>query len=68
MTNKVKKEVEEIIKEYNLPFSVEEFKDRIDWLFVSIRKTLSESFIREFQDKVEWQCISYNQKLSESFI
>ena len=40
----------------------------IDWPSISVRKNLSESFIRKFQNKVDWYYISWRQNLSESFI
>ena len=68
MTNKVKKEVEKLIKEEELNCSVEEFEDKIDWKYISIYQILSEDFIKEFKDKVNWYCISCYQTLSEEFI
>ena len=68
MNIKVKKEVERLIKYYNLNCSIEEFKDKVDWTAVSIYQKLSELFIREFQDKVNCYYISVHQTLSESFI
>jgi hypothetical protein len=47
---------------------IREFKDKVDWTYISIRQNLSEDFIREFQDKVDWDNISEFQKLSEDFI
>ena len=67
MKNNVKKEVEELIKEYNLNCSVEEFGDKIDWEHISKDQKLSEDFIREFQDKVIWSLIFEYQKLSLEF-
>ncbi len=68
MNDKVKKEVEKLIKRQNLNCSIEEFKDKADWYFISIYQYLSENFIREFQDKVDWIEISRHQKLSTNFI
>ena len=68
MNKEVKQEVEELIKKYKLSCSIKEFKDKVDWLYISSCQKLSESFIREFQDKVSWEDISKYQKLSESFI
>jgi len=48
--------------------SREDFKNKVDWYYISQFQTLSEEFIREFQDKVEWYDISWCQKLSEEFI
>ena len=44
------------------------FKDKVNWISISMTQDLSEDFIREFKDKVHWGCISKYQKLSESFI
>jgi hypothetical protein len=68
MNKKVQREVEQLIKYHNLNCSVEEFKDKVDWDWISAYQTLSEDFIREFKDKVYWYNISYYQKLSENFI
>ena len=66
MTNEVKKEVEAIIEHYNLDCSVEEFKEKADWIDISFNQKLSEDFIKEFKDKVVWYWISYT--LSEDCI
>jgi hypothetical protein len=47
---------------------IREFKDKVDWEFVSEYQDLSEDFIREFKDKVDWYWISFRQILSEDFI
>ena len=47
---------------------IREFKDKVDWEYISSYQTLSEDFIREFQDKVDWYFISMHQTLSEEFI
>ena len=67
MKNSVKKEVEELIEKLDLNCSIEEFKDKVDWYYISW-KQLSEKFIREFKDKVSWNLISASQKLSLDFI
>ena len=68
MTNKVKKEIKELIKKDKLNCSVEEFIRSVDFYSLSIRWALSEDFIREFKDKVSWHNNSAWQKMSESFI
>ena len=68
MIDKVKKEVDELITEYSLDCSFEEFKYEADWEHISQYQNLSEDFIREFQDEVDWTYIPYYQKLSENFI
>lgn len=45
-----------------------QFKDNVDWKYISEYQKLSEDFIREFKDNVDWNCISKYQKLSEEFI
>ncbi len=47
---------------------IREFKNKVNWIYISAYKKLSEEFIKEFQDKVDWYFISKRQKLSESFI
>ena len=47
---------------------IREFKNKVDWCYISIYQKLSEDFIREFQNKVDWCYISIYQKLSEDFI
>ena len=47
---------------------IREFKDKVDWYYISVYQNLSEDFIREFQDKVNWNAISEYQRLSEAFI
>jgi hypothetical protein len=68
MKDSVKKEVEKLIKTYKLNCSIEEFKDKVNWNYISHYQKLSENFIREFQDKANWIYISAKQKLSENFI
>ena len=36
MTDKVKKEVEELVKKYHLNCSIEEFRGKTDWYYISI--------------------------------
>ena len=64
----VKKEIEKIIKKENLNCSIKEFKNYVNWDYISYSQKLSLDFIREFKDKVNWHCISHSQKLSEDFI
>ena len=68
MKNSVKKEIEKIMEIRNLNCSIEEFKNKVNWLYISINQKLSEDFIREFKDKVYWQYVSSNQNLSKDFI
>ena len=68
MKKTVKLEIENLIKELNLNCTAKEFKDKVDWHYISSNKKLSESFIRKFKDYVNWGRISINQKLSENFI
>jgi len=46
---------------------IKEFKDKVDWGYISSQK-LSEEFIREFIDIIYWDGISFYQELSEEFI
>ena len=64
----VKEKVKSLIKELNLNCSVEEFKYKVNWEWISIHQKLSEEFIREFKNEVNWGYISAYQKLSENFI
>ena len=68
MKPEVRREIQRLIKEEKLNCTVEEFKDRVDWNYISCYRVLSDSFIREFKDKVDWKGISCHQKLSNSFI
>ena len=68
MNNKITKEVKTLIKKLNLNCSVKEFKDKVNWNYISTSQTLSEDFIREFKNKVDWPHISTSQTLSEDFI
>jgi hypothetical protein len=71
----ISKEIEKICKEYDTEFDptlskdfIREFKDKVDWYYISRHQKLSEDFIREFKDKIDWENISEYQKLSEGFI
>ena len=46
---------------------IREFKNKVNWYWISMSQELSEDFIREFQDKVDWSRISIYQKLADSF-
>ena len=59
MVNSISKEFRDFIRE---------FKDEVDWEYISEYQKLSGKFIREFQDEVDWCCVSYRQKLTENFI
>jgi hypothetical protein len=67
MKKSLVKEIENLIKQDNLNCSIEEFKDKANWIRISYSYPLSENFIREFQDKVNWDCISKHQQFSEDF-
>jgi len=67
--------MEKILKDWNITLEyyneksfIREFKDSVNWEYISKYQNLSESFIREFKDSVYWERISENQKLSEDFI
>ena len=47
---------------------IREFKNEVNWNFISCCQHLSEDFIREFQYEVNWTYITMNQHLSEDFI
>jgi len=47
---------------------ISEFKDKVNWTYISRYQKLTENFISEFKDKVNWDYISANQKLTEDFI
>ena len=68
MNNKVKKEIEQLIKELKLNCTVEKFKDKVRWWKISEYQKLSEEFIIEFKDKINWLSISEYQILSKEFI
>ncbi len=53
MTNSLKKEIEELIKNLDLNCFVEEFKEKVDWNGLCRCQILSENFIREFRHKVD---------------
>jgi len=55
--------------QFDLPIDfIREFKDEVNWEWVSFCQKLSEDFIRECQDEVDWCGISEGQDLSEEFI
>ena len=58
MLPEVEKEVENLIEEFSLNCSVEEFKDIVKWHSISKFQQLSENFIREFKSLVSWTIIS----------
>lgn len=48
--------------------NIDKFKFGVNWNYISMKSTLSESFIEEYQDKISWGAICANQVLSEPFI
>ena len=68
MSETLKSEILNLIKLQGLNCTLEEFKKKVDWYWISIYQKLSEEVIREFKDKVNWYWISKYQKLSEDFI
>lgn len=47
---------------------IREFKDRVNWYYISMSQILSEDFIREFEDNVVWYNIRKYQILSREFL
>ena len=47
---------------------IREFRNDVNWGYISRYQKLSENFMREFQNKVYWCYITIHQKLSEEFI
>ena len=47
---------------------IREFKDKVDWDYISTYQYLSENFIEEFKDYVNWNDIIIYQILSEKSI
>lgn len=68
MNKKVKEEIEEIIKEGKLSYSIEKFQEKHNWQYIEQYKTVSLDFIKEFKDKVEWYWVLWLRKLPEDFI
>ena len=62
MNKEVTEEVENLIRELKLDCSIEEFKDKVDWNYISRCQKLSESFIREFEDKIDIEIQALNHK------
>ena len=49
---------------------IREFKDKVDWWYISKYQTLSEDFILEFREKIHWELLLNENKkcnLSKSF-
>jgi hypothetical protein len=65
MKNSVKKEVEKLIKYFELNCSIEEFKDEVNWCYISYYQNLSKDFIREFQDKLDINYLIKNDKITK---
>jgi type I site-specific restriction endonuclease len=47
---------------------IRDFKEKLNWDWISTNLPLNENFIEEFQDFVDWEAISEQQNLSEEFI
>ena len=68
MKNSVKKEIEEIIKIEKLNCSIEDFKNKVNWYWVSRDQDLSEEFIREFKNYVDWHSINLRYNITKKDI
>ena len=66
------KEIETLIKDCNFDCTVEDFKDKVDWHWISKFRCISEEFVREFQNSLDWQSFNNNLQsiynFSEDFI
>jgi hypothetical protein len=47
---------------------IRDFKNKVDWNWVSGNYPLYEDFIREFEEFIDWEEVSKYQNLSEGFI
>jgi len=63
MTDKVRKELADILNEYHWT-SI----DEIDWPLIASLNALSEDFMEEFQNQLHWDWLTIQQKMSEEFI
>lgn len=68
MNKKLEQEISNLINKYDLNCSIDEFKDKVKWIRISTKESLSEDFIEEFRDYINWTAICWKQKLSENFI
>ena len=53
MNKQVQKEVEKLIKEYELNCSIREFQGKVYWYYISYYQVLSRKFREEFKDKID---------------
>jgi len=47
---------------------LEDFKDELDWFFISIKQELSEHQMEKYEDKLDWWLLSQWQNMSSEFI
>ena len=47
---------------------IRDFKDRLNWGWISTTLPLNENFIEEFQGFIDWEVVSQYETLSEEFI
>ena len=68
MNTKLKKEILDLIKAENLNCTIEEFPKKVNWIRISRRYQLSESFMEKHWKDLHKDWISGYQKLSEPFM
>lgn len=57
------------ISKSTLPeYFINEYRNKVDWHYISSYQKLSEDFIRKFRNRVDWYAICCKQNLSEEFI
>ena len=47
---------------------IRDFRDEVDWKWISSTQQRNENFIEEFKEKINWEAVSRYQDLSEDFI
>ena len=66
--DKVEQEIKEIMKDYKMTCSVEDFDKCINFTSLSKNRKLSEDFIRKFENRIIWiNIFLYQNQLSEKF-
>lgn len=68
MKDNVRQEVEMLIDELEMDCTIEEFQDKVYWLYITECLDFSPDFVRKYKDKLDWIYISSNAELSEDFI
>jgi len=67
MNLSLKQEIEALINGLDLDCSIDDFKNEVNWGYISRKCDVSEAFVREFINELSWEVLVH-KKFSEVFL